>query len=62
MRVWEQLATLARSVSEVKFDSDAYEMKCWYRDLRQPGRIQSVFLFANRWHVRALHGFPCSKV
>lgn len=26
----------------VKFDSDAYEMKCWYRDLRKPKNPENV--------------------
>ena len=24
------------NVLQVKFDTDAFEMKCWYRDLRTP--------------------------
>lgn len=26
----------------VKFDSDAYEMKCWYRDLRKPKDAEKI--------------------
>jgi len=31
---------ISDQVFEVKFDSDAYEMKCWYRDLRQLGELK----------------------
>ena len=33
----------------VKFDSDAIEMKCWYKDLRKPSRIAVAPSWLSSW-------------
>ena len=43
----------------VKFDSDAYEMKCWYRDLRKPKDAEKIEMPAWVEDFTSLHASIC---